>query len=160
MADRANPAAPQQHTVTPRLVYTDASTAIEFYKAAFGATEPEPPHFGPAGRVVHAQLALGDSMFFLTDESDPESEAVGPHSAGDKVTAIMMINVADVDSLWQQAVAAGCEVIFPLQDQFYGQRSGRLRDPFGHLWILSSDIEDIDREEIDRRMRDWAEGAS
>lgn len=146
-----------QRTVTPRLVYVDARAAIEFYKEAFGATEAEPPHLGPGDRVVHAQLTIGDSQIFLTDQNDATSDVVGPVSVDGKVTAIMVINVADVDPLWERAVAAGCEVIFPLEDQFYGQRSGRLRDPFGHQWMLSSDIEDIDREELDRRMRTWSE---
>ena len=148
------------HTVTPRLVVRDALAAIEFYQEAFGAEEHGRPHLGPDGMVIHAEIRIGDSVVYLTDQGDDGGEAMAPSSAGGRVTAIMAITVPDVDRLWQRAVAAGCEVIHPLADQFYGDRGGRLRDPFGHQWMLSTHIEDVDRDELDRRMRAWADDSS
>lgn len=145
------------HTVTPRLVVRDARAAIEFYRAAFGAEPRGEPFAGPGGTVVHAEIQLGDSVVYLTDQGDNGGEAIAPASAGGRVTAIMVLTVPDVDPLWARAVAAGCEVIHPLADQFYGEREGRLRDPFGHQWMLGSHIEDVDRAELDRRMQAWAQ---
>lgn len=138
--------------MTPRLVFDDAAAAIDFYRDAFGAEVPFEPHTGPDGNVVHAEVRIGDSAVCVTDEGD-DGNGVAPKSVDRRVTAIMAITVPDVDQLWGRAVAAGCEVVYPLADQFYGERSGRLRDPFGHQWMLSMHIEDVDRDEIDRRMQ-------
>jgi PhnB protein len=143
-------------TVTPRLVFDDAAAAIDFYQAAFGAEIPFEPHTGPDGKVVHAEIRIGDSAVYLTDEGD-DGNGVAPKSVDGRVTAIMAIAVPDVDRLWQQAVAAGCEIVYPLANHFYGDRAGRLRDPFGHQWMLSTHIEDVDRDEMDRRMQMWSE---
>jgi PhnB protein len=160
MTEHVSPVPGHLHTVTPRLVVRDALAAIEFYQEAFGAEEPSPPHLGPDGMVVHAEIRIGDSVVYLTDQGDDGGEAIAPSSAGGRVTAIMAVTVPDVDRLWQRAVAAGCEVIHPLADQFYGDRGGRLRDPFGHQWMLSTHIEDVDRDELDRRMRAWTDSSS
>jgi PhnB protein len=160
MTEHVNPVPEHLHTVTPRLVLRDALAAIEFYKEAFGAEAPGRPHLGPDGMVVHAEIRIGDSVVYLTDEGDDGGEAIAPSSAGGRVTAIMAVTVPDVDRLWQRAVAAGCEVLHPLADQFYGDRGGRLRDPFGHHWMLSTHIEDVDHDELDRRMRAWADSGS
>jgi PhnB protein len=120
---------------------------------------PVEPHAGPDGKVVHAEVRIGDSVVYVTDEDDPQN-GVAPTSAGGHVTAIMSITVPDVDRLWERAVEAGCDVMYPLADQFYGDRAGRLRDPFGHQWMLSMHIEDVDRDEIDRRMAAWHEEQS
>jgi PhnB protein len=146
------------HTITPRLVVRDARAAIEFYRAAFGAEQRGALFGGPDGMVVHAEIQLGDSVVYLTEEGDNGGEAAAPASAGGRVTAIMVVTVPDVDQLWAQAVAAGCEVIHPLADQFYGEREGRVRDPFGHQWMLGRHIEDVDQAELDRRMQSWATG--
>lgn len=146
------------HTVTPRLVVRDARAAIEFYRAAFGAEQRGALFAGPDGMVVHAEIQLGDSVIYLTGEGDNGGDAAAPASAGGRVTAIMVVTVPDVDQLWARAVAAGCEVIHPLADQFYGDREGRVRDPFGHQWMLGSHIEDVDQAEMDRRTRSWAAG--
>lgn len=146
------------HTVTPRLVVRDARAAVEFYRAAFGAEQRGALFAGPDGMVVHAEIQLGDSVVYLTEEGDNGGEAVAPASAGGRVTAIMVVTVPDVDQLWARAVAAGCAVIHPLADQFYGEREGRVRDPFGHQWMLGSHIEDVDQAEMDRRTRSWAAG--
>jgi PhnB protein len=157
MADPVRAVPEHLHTVTPRLAFRDARAAIEFYRAAFGAEERGRPFLGPGGMVVHAEIQIGDSVVYLTDEGDNGGEAVAPASAGGRVTAIMVITVPDVDRLWERAVAAGCEVIHPLADQFYGDREGRLRDPFGHQWMLGSHLEDVDPDELDRRMQAWAQ---
>ena len=154
-----DPVPERLHTVTPRLVVDDADAAIELYRTAFGAEKLGEPHAGPDGKVVHAEIRIGDSVVYLTDEGE-ERNGVAPGSTSGRVTAVMAITVPDVDRLWEQAVAAGCEVIYPLADQFYGDRSGRLRDPFGHQWMLSMHIEDVDRDELDRRMQAWSDQQS
>lgn len=145
------------HTVTPRLVVRDGRAAIEFYRAAFGAEQRGALFAGPGGLVVHAEIQLGDSVVYLTEPGDNGGEAAAPAAAGGQVTAIMVVTVPDVDQLWARAVAAGCEVIHPLADQFYGEREGRLRDPFGHQWMLGSHIEDVDQAELERRTQAWAQ---
>ncbi|HEY9245016.1 MAG TPA: VOC family protein [Streptosporangiaceae bacterium] len=144
------------HTVTPRLVVRDARAAIEFYRAAFGAEQRGALFAGPGGMVVHAEIQLGDSVIYLTEPGDNGGEVAAP--AAGQVNAIMVVTVPDVDELWARAVAAGCEVIYPLADQFYGEREGRLRDPFGQQWMLGRHIEDVDQAELDRRMQAWAGG--
>jgi PhnB protein len=147
------------HTVTPRLVFdTQATEAMQLYGAAFGAEMLEEPFLDPEGRVVHAEIRIGDSVLFVTDEGG-DGEGVAPGSVGAQTTVVLALNIPDVDRLWEQALAAGCEVIYPLADQFYGDRGGRLRDPFGHQWMLSTHIEDVDREELDRRMQRFEEEA-
>jgi PhnB protein len=156
MSEGVEPVPEHLHTVTPRLVFDDVSMAIEFYRSTFGAEKLREPFAGPDGKVVHGEIRIGDSVVYVTDEGD-DRDGVAPSSTGKRVTAVMAINLPDVDRIWEQAVAAGCEVIYPLADQFYGDRAGRLRDPFGHQWILSTHIEDVDRGELDRRMQAWSE---
>ena len=139
------------HTVTPRLVVSDGAAAIEFYVRAFGAEEVGERFTGPDGGLIHAEVRIGDSVVMLTGESD---EARSPSSAG-TVTAIMATYWEDVDAAWERALAAGAEVIYPLADQFYGERGGRLRDPFGHQWMLSQVIEDVPPEEMERRAAEF-----
>jgi uncharacterized glyoxalase superfamily protein PhnB len=139
------------HTVTPRLVVRDARAAVEFYRDAFGAEQRGTLFAAPGGMVVHAEIQLGDSVVYLTEPGDNGGGAAAADSG--QVTAIMVVTVPDVDSLWARAVTAGCEVIHPLADQFYGEREGRLRDPFGQQWMLGSHIEDVDPAELDRRMQ-------
>ena len=156
MADGVEPVPEGLDTVVTRLVFEDATAAIAFYQEAFGATLLEEPHTAPDGTVVHSEIHIGDSVVYLTDEGD-DRNGVAPGSVGGLVTAVMSLHIPDVDALWERAVAAGCEVLYPLADQFYGDRAGRLRDPFGHQWMLSTHIEDVDREEMDRRMQAWSE---
>lgn len=156
MADRVEPVPEGLHSVTPRLVVDDAIGAIEFYREAFGATVAEEPYAGPDGKVVHSEVRIGDSVIYVTDQGEAR-DGVAPSAVDGRTTAIMSITVPDVDRLWERAVAAGCEPIYPLEDQFYGDRAGRLRDPFGHQWMLSAHIEDVDRDELDRRMQAWVD---
>jgi PhnB protein len=146
-----NPIPEHLHTVTPRLVVRDGAAAIDFYRSAFGAEAVGEPFTGPEGELIHAELRIGDSGVMLTDEgADPEAPAKSPQTLG-AVSAIMATYWEDVDAAWERALGAGAEVIYPLADQFYGERGGRLRDPFGHQWMLSMRIEDLTHEEIARR---------
>jgi len=140
------------HTVTPRIFVRGAAEAIEFYKRAFGATELE-RHADPSGKIVNADIRIGDSVISLAEES-PEGGNHSPQSLGG-ATTVMTLNVEDADAVWNRATSAGARVIFPIQDQFYGFRQGRLEDPFGHLWIVSTQIEDVSPEELNRRMEAW-----
>lgn len=154
MSDGVQAVPERLHTITPRLVFNGAKDAIDFYVEAFGAELVEEPHYA-GDQVVHAELRIGDSILFVTDEGD-DGNGVAPSKVDSRVTAIMALNVPDVDRCWERAVAAGCEVVFALADQFYGDRGGRLRDPFGHQWMLSTHVEDVSREEMDRRMAAWS----
>ena len=132
----------------PYLICKDAATAIEFYKTAFGATELERIPM-PDDRVGHAELKISGATIFLADEF-PDMGTVSPQSLGG-TTVRMMIYVADVDAFAAHASAAGAKVLQPPADQFYGDRNCKLRDPFGHVWMFGSHIEDVSREEIRRR---------
>jgi PhnB protein len=137
------------HTATPRMFVRGAGKAIEFYKRAFGATETE-RYADPSGKIVDAGIKIGDSIISLAEES-PEWGNYSPQSLGG-ATMIITLNVEDADLVWNQAVSAGAKIVFPIDDQFYGYRQGRLEDPFGHLWIISTHIEDVSPEEMNRRM--------
>lgn len=140
------------HTVTPRLVVRDAAAAIDFYAAAFGAIERPGRFTGPSGEIVHTEVTIGDSVVMVTDEgADADAPARSPISVGGTVTAIMATYWTDVDAVWERAIRAGAEIVYPLADQFYGDRGGRLRDPFGHQWMLGQHLEDVSPEEVDRR---------
>ena len=144
-----NPIPEHLGTVTPRLVVRGAAEAIDFYRRAFGAEEASERHPDGQGGIVHVELRIGDSIVFLTDEGD--GPAVAPPSVDGRVTCVLATYWADVDAAWERAVAAGAEVVFPLADQFYGERGGRLRDPFGHQWMLSQRIEALTAAEIAER---------
>ena len=145
------------HTVVPRLVFArgEGTKAMQLYVDAFGAQVVEEPHLMPDGQLIHAHIRIGDSSVFLTDEGD---EGRAPASLGGQVTAVMAVHIPNVDELWKRATDAGCTVIYPLADQFYGDRGGRLRDPFGHQWMLSTHIEDVSPEEMERRMQAMTSG--
>ena len=138
------------HTVTPYLIVNDEAAALEFYGQAFGATElMRMP--GPEGKVMHAEIKIGDSPIMLADEF-PEMNAKSPQAYGGSPVSIMLY-VEDVDSRFQQALDAGAKEVRPLQDQFYGDRMGTLEDPFGHTWTLVTHIEDLTPEETGHRMQ-------
>jgi PhnB protein len=142
-----NPIPEHLHTVTPRLVVSDGAAAIDFYTRAFAAEELGERFTLPSGELIHAEIRIGDSVVMIAQDTGD-----GPARAPDgPVTAIMATYWEDVDAAWERALAAGAEVIFPLADQFYGERGGRLRDPFGHQWMLSARTEDLTHEEIVRR---------
>ena len=150
--EQSSPIPERLHTVTPRLVVRDAVRAIGFYRAAFAAEEVGDRFTGPSGDLIHAEVRIGDSVIMLTDETDNGAPAKSPRSLGDVVTAIMATYWDDVDAVWQRALTAGAEVVYPLADQFYGERAGRrLRDPLGQQWMLSQRIESVPAEEMARR---------
>lgn len=146
-----NPVPEHLHTVTPRLVVPDGAAAIDFYRAAFGAVELGERFTGRDGGVIHAELRIGDSVVMITEEGSDGVPARAPESLGGAVSAIMATYWEDVDAAWSRAVAAGAEVLYPLDDHFYGERGGRLRDPFGQQWMLSSRTELLSPEELRRR---------
>jgi PhnB protein len=143
------------NTLTPYLSIRGAADAIEFYKKAFGATEVM-RMAQPDGRIGHAELQLGDSRLMLADEH-PEMDFRSPRSLGG--TPVMLhLYVDDVDTVVGRAVAAGAKVLRPIQDQFYGDRSGTVADPYGHVWHVATHKEDLSPEEIGRRAAAQAKG--
>ena len=136
------------HSVTPYLVMKNAAAAIEFYKKAFGAVELF-RMAGPGGKIGHAEIKIGDSPVMLADEY-PDMGFKGPESLGGTPVSLM-IYVDDVDKIYPQAIAAGGKEVRPLQNQFYGDRSGTLTDPFGHVWTISTHVEDVPEEELAKR---------
>lgn len=143
-----NPIPEGYHSVTPYLIVDDAAAALDFYARAFGAAEVMRMPMGD--RIGHAEIRIGDSHVMLADEF-PERGHLGPRSRGGP-TASLMIYLPDVDAAYARAVAAGATEIMPLEDQFYGDRSGTVADPFGHQWTLATHVEDVSPEEMGRRM--------
>jgi uncharacterized glyoxalase superfamily protein PhnB len=137
-------------TVHPRIVVSDADRAIDFYRRAFGAELRERFVDDAAGRVVHAALSIGGAVVALADE-DPAHGNVAPTSLGGSPVLLQLV-VDDAYAAEKRLEEAGGEAIFPVADRFYGKREGRLRDPFGHLWILTQPLEDLSPEEIRRRL--------
>ena len=144
----AKPIPDGYHTATPYLIVQNAAAAIEFYKRAFGATELM-RLTDPRGKVGHAEIKIGDSPIMLADEM-PEMGFRSPQSIGGAGVSLLLY-VEDVDTRFRQATGAGAKVLRPVQDQFYGDRSGTLEDPFGHVWTLATHTEDVSIEEINRR---------
>ena len=136
------------HSVTPYLVVNGAARAIDFYKQAFGATELLRME-GPGGSVGHAEIKIGDSPVMLADEH-PQMGFRSPRTLGGAGVSLM-IYVENVDEVFPRAIAAGAKEVRPVQNQFYGDRSGTLEDPFGHVWTISTHVEDLSEEEVFRR---------
>ncbi len=148
MTARVKPIPEGYHAVTPYLCMQGAARAIEFYMQAFRASEVM--RLGaPGGKFGHAEIAIGDSRIMLADEY-PEMNFRSPRSIGGSPVHIHLY-VEDVDSTIKQAVAAGAKVLEPVVDQFYGDRSGSLEDPFGHVWHVATHKEDLSAEEIQKR---------
>ena len=135
-------------TVTPYLIVRGASEALGFYQRAFGACE-RMRLVDAAGKVGHAELQVGDSVVMLADEH-PEMGFRGPLAIGGTPVSILLY-VEDVDARFRQALEAGATAMRAVADQFYGDRTGTLRDPFGHVWTLATHVEDVSPEEISRR---------
>ena len=138
------------HSVTPHLICAGAADAIEFYKKAFNATE-EMRLPGPKGRIMHACLRIGDSQVMLVDEM-PEWGALGPKSLkGSPVT--IHLYVENVDAFVKRAVDAGAKITMPVADMFWGDRYGKLEDPFGHHWSVATHIRDVSPDEMMQEMK-------
>ncbi len=135
------------HAVTPYLICRGADKAIEFYTRAFGATELYRMP-GPDARIMHAELQVGDSRVMLADETE---EFKSPLSVGG-ASVSMMLYVNDVDATFRRALDAGATALRDVKNQFYGDRSGTLADPFGHVWTIGTHVEDVSPEEMTRRM--------
>jgi PhnB protein len=145
---KARPVPEGYHHVTPYLIVDGAAKALDFYRRVFGATERMRMP-GPGGKVGHAELTLGDSMIMLADEH-PEMGARGPRAfAGAAVS--LHVYVEDVDATVKAAVAAGAKLLRPVEDKFYGDRSGTIEDPFGHHWHVATHTEDVPPDELARR---------
>lgn len=143
---------PEGHrTVTPYITLNDAARAIEFYKRAFGAQEVMRME-APGGKIGHAEIKIGDSMIMLADEF-PGGGCKAPQSLGG-TTAGVLLYVENADAIFNQAVSAGAQVEQPLDDMFWGDRYGRLRDPFGHSWSVATHIEDVAPAEMAKRMKE------
>ena len=137
------------HTVTPHLVCAGATEAIEFYQKAFGATEPSRVP-GENGKLMHASVRIGDSVVMLNEEM-PEWGAFGPKSLKGSAVTIHLY-VENADAVFEQAVAAGARVTMPLDDMFWGDRYGKVEDPFGHQWSIGTHVRDVTPEEMQKAM--------
>src|SRR5947208_13229455 len=139
------------HTITPALTCKNAAQAIELYKKAFGAKEVS-RMAGPNGAIMHAEVNIGDSKIFLSDEYPGTSAAP---ATGTLPSHAIYLYVDDVDSVYKQALAAGCQEGMPITDMFWGDRFGKVIDPFGHHWNLATHIEDVAPAEMKRRGDEW-----
>ena len=148
MATKVKPIPDGYHTATPYLIINGASAAIDYYKKAFGAKEifrmPQPD-----GKIGHAEIEIGNSRIMLADEV-PEMGHKSPKSLGGSPISIMLY-VENVDAVVDQAVAAGGKLLRPVADQFYGDRTGGVEDPFGHSWWVATHVEDVPEEELNKR---------
>jgi PhnB protein len=136
------------HTATPYLIIHGADEALEFYKHAFGAIETM--HIAtPDGKVGHAEIRIGDSVIMLADEY-PDMGYLSPKALGGSPVSLMLY-VEDVDHLFKKAIEAGGKALKPVEDQFYGDRSGTLTDPYGHVWTLATHTEDLAPAELAKR---------
>ncbi|MGH2701235.1 MAG: VOC family protein [Actinomycetota bacterium] len=134
--------------VSPYLCVDDASAAIDFYSKVLGATE-RMRMADPDGKVGHAELQLGDSVIMLADEY-PDLGIRSPKAIGGSPVTLS-VYVDDVDAVWDRAIAAGAKSLRPVKNEFYGDRSGQFEDPFGHRWSVTSHVEDVSPEEMERR---------
>jgi PhnB protein len=147
MENEVNPIPKGYEGVTPYLICKSAVSAIEFYTRAFGAVELF--RIGEPGMVGHAEMKIGNAIFMLSDEH-PNYGALSPETVGG-TPVHFMVYVPDIDAFAEKAVAAGLEVLRPIENQFYGDRSGQFKDPFGHIWSFATHIEDVTPEEINER---------
>ncbi|PYS80584.1 MAG: glyoxalase [Acidobacteria bacterium] len=148
MSDEVRPIPEGYNSVTPYLIVNGAARAIEFYKQAFGATETLRME-GPDGRVGHAEIKIGNSCVMLADEH-PEVGVRGPQTIGGSPVSLLLY-VEDVDATVNRAVEAGAKLTRPVKDQFYGDRTGGVEDPFGHAWYVATHVEDVSSEEMKKR---------
>jgi PhnB protein len=144
----AKPIPDEYPRITPYLTVDDGNAAIEFYTSVLGATERMRMP-GPDGRIGHAELELGDSMIMLADEN-PEMDVRAPKTVGGTPVSLH-VYVEDSDDVFNRAIEAGAKSLRPVEDQFYGDRSGQFEDPFGHRWSVGTHVEDVPPDEMARR---------
>ncbi len=149
MPKKVKPIPDGYHTATPYLTLQNASAAIDFYKRAFGAKELC-RMLGPGGKIMHAEITIGDSHIMLTDESGA-NEIKSPQTLKGTASALFLY-VEDVDAAFRQALKAGAKETQSLENMFWGDRFGKLTDPFGHRWLLASRVEEVSPAEIEERM--------
>ncbi|MEM7454192.1 MAG: VOC family protein [Planctomycetota bacterium] len=143
------------HTVTPYLVVKDSVAAMDFYAKAFGAVQLM-RMVGPDGQgTMHAEIKIGNSCIMLTDEN-PAWGMSAPETIGGSPVSLMLY-VEDADTFLQTAVAAGCEAVFPVSEMFWGDKMGKVSDPFGYSWSIATHIEDVPEEEMAVRQQKWME---
>jgi PhnB protein len=148
MAGNVKPIPDSYRRVTPYLIVNGAADAIDFYKKIYGATEiMRMP--GPDGKIGHAELKIGDSVIMLADEN-VEMGHKGPRTFGGSPVSLLLY-VEDVDRVVKNAVGAGSKLVRPVADQFYGDRTGGIVDPFGHEWYVATHVEDVSPEEMKKR---------
>lgn len=146
------------NSITPYLVVKGAAQAIEYYKKVFGATEVVRMD-QPDGKVGHAELKIGDSRFMLADENPAMGQGHTSASSIGASPVSLYVYLPDVDRVTERAVAGGAKILKPVQDQFYGDRTGFIQDPFGHLWGLATHIEDVAPNELKERMKKMQQAA-
>jgi PhnB protein len=149
VSEKVKPVPDGYHSLTPYLIVNDGARAIEFYREAFGAAEIMRMD-APGGKVGHAELKIGDSIIMLADECE-ETGQRNPQSLGGTPVSLMLY-VEDVDTVVGRAVSAGAKLVRPVKDQFYGDRTGGVEDPFGHSWYVATHVEDVTPEELQRRV--------
>jgi PhnB protein len=150
MSSAVKPIPDGYHSVTPYLIIKGAAEALEFYKKAFGATELMRFPM-PGGKIGHAEFTIGDSHLMMADEF-PEHGHTGPQTRGG-TTVSLLIYTPNVDAFLDRALTAGATLLRPIKDQFYGDRSGTITDPFGHVWTVATHVEDVTQEEMVKRMQ-------
>jgi PhnB protein len=151
MQNNVRPIPEGYHSISPAITCKNAAEAIEFYKNAFGATEMNRME-GPGGSVGHAELRIGDSVIFVSDEFPGMSAAPTP---GATPSSYLFMYTEDCDAVFNRALEAGATIAMPMADMFWGDRYGRLTDPFGHSWGVATHVEDVAPEEMQRRAAEW-----
>lgn len=151
MADKVSPVPRGYRTVTPCLTVTGIDAAIEFYTSAFDAREKVRLYGADGASILHAELKIGNSVVFLNEES-PAHGIYSPATLGGSPTLVHLY-VQDVDAWWSRALAAGAIEVMPITDTYWGDRLGKLVDPFGHVWSIASRVERVSRDELAERAR-------
>jgi PhnB protein len=146
------------NSITPYIVIKGAAQAIEYYKKVFGANEVVRMN-GPDGKVGHAELQIGDSRIMLADENPGMGQGYASPATIGASPVSLYLYLPDVDRVVENAVAAGAKILKPVEDQFYGDRSGFIQDPFGHLWGIATHVEDVSPEEMKERMKKMMQAA-
>jgi PhnB protein len=156
MPNNVQPIPDGYHSISPAITCKNAASAIDFYKEAFGATEMNRMS-GPGGMVMHAELRIGDSVIFVSDEWPGMSAGPTP---GATPSYYLFLYTADVDAVFNRATAAGAQVAMPVADMFWGDRYGKITDPFGHSWGIATHVEDVAPDEMARRSAEWTANMS